>query len=175
MVFEMKDISFRIMAFMFKIRDLFSPPVEKLRKVGIKEGQFILDFGCGPGSYSIAASQLVGENGRVYALDKLPIAIKMVNKKAQKLGLKNIKTIKSNLKTELGDNSIDVVILFDVIHEIDDKQNLFDEMYRILKSNGILSVSDHHFQKEELLSLVLSTNKYELKDRIKNIFNFIKK
>ncbi|MHA1229311.1 MAG: class I SAM-dependent methyltransferase [Candidatus Helarchaeota archaeon] len=171
----MKDISFRIMAFMFKIRDLFSPPVEKLRKVGIKEGQFILDFGCGPGSYSIAASQLVGENGRVYALDKLPIAIKMVNKKAQKLGLKNIKTIKSNLKTELGDNSIDVVILFDVIHEIDDKQNLFDEMYRILKSNGILSVSDHHFQKEELLSLVLSTNKYELKDRIKNIFNFIKK
>ena len=40
-----------------------------LSEVGIGEGQSILDFGCGSGTYTIPAAKLVGRNGRVYALD----------------------------------------------------------------------------------------------------------
>ena len=41
-----------------------------LRSVGLGKGQVVLDFGCGEGHYSIPASKLVGEEGKIYALDK---------------------------------------------------------------------------------------------------------
>lgn len=47
---KMNDLGFRIMSMMFKCRDLFAPRKKILEEVGLKEGDRILDFGCGPGS-----------------------------------------------------------------------------------------------------------------------------
>ena len=44
--------------------------LEVLRRIGIKKGQTVLDFGCGYGAYTIPVAEIVGEQGRVYALDK---------------------------------------------------------------------------------------------------------
>ena len=50
---------------------LESRGLEVLRRIGIKRGQTVLDFGCGYGAYTIPVAEIVGEQGRVYALDKV--------------------------------------------------------------------------------------------------------
>jgi precorrin-6B methylase 2 len=62
-----------------------------LKDIGIKEGQNILDFGCGSGTYTIPAAKIVGEQGRVYALDKDKKVLDKLMQKAKLAGLKNIK------------------------------------------------------------------------------------
>ena len=63
--------------FLLGLRDRFGIPFnprEELNKLDIREGQIILDYGCGIGSYTFPIAKLVGESGRVYALDKEPVA-----------------------------------------------------------------------------------------------------
>jgi 23S rRNA U2552 (ribose-2'-O)-methylase RlmE/FtsJ len=57
-----KDLHFKLMSLQYKIRDFFNPPVNILKSAGIKPGYYVLDFGCGPGGYSISASRLIGKN-----------------------------------------------------------------------------------------------------------------
>jgi ubiquinone/menaquinone biosynthesis C-methylase UbiE len=59
----MSDLGFRAMAFTFKIRDFFSPRRDIAKEAGIKEGHYVLDFGCGSGSYVLAVAELVGKSG----------------------------------------------------------------------------------------------------------------
>lgn len=72
------------MALTFKVRDFFKPRRDIVKEVGIKEGFRMLDYGCGPGSYVTAVAELVGNSGKIYALDVNPVAIKMVKKIAAK-------------------------------------------------------------------------------------------
>ncbi len=69
------DLNSELMALTFKIRDFFAPHVSILKEVRIKPGLSVLDYGCRSGSYINAASGLVGESGKIYALDIHPIAI----------------------------------------------------------------------------------------------------
>jgi precorrin-6B methylase 2 len=65
-----------------------------LRTVGIKEGQTVLDFGCGEGHYAVPAAKLVGEKGKVYAVDKDKQALDRLTKLIEENNIKNIKVIK---------------------------------------------------------------------------------
>ena len=56
----MPDTHFKMMAFEFKFRDFFIPRKKILNEVGIERGHTILDYGCGPGSYSITAAKMSG-------------------------------------------------------------------------------------------------------------------
>ena len=106
-----------------------------------------LDYGCGPGSYSMAAAEIVGESGKVYALDIQPLAVETVKHKAEKKGLENIETIFSDCATGLPDESIDFVILFDIYHELSEPESVLQELHRVLTPEGKLSFSDHHLKE----------------------------
>ena len=124
---------------------------EVLAEIGIKKSQTVLDFGCGSGLYAIPAAQLVGEEGKVYALDKNEEALKAVLENAKKSGLRNVKTIYSDtLKTGLDDEAVDVVLLYDVVHLIEDRTTLFSEIRRILKSEGVVSIYPMHVKMDEI-------------------------
>ena len=169
------DINFRFMAFGYVFRDLWHGNLRaKLEKLGIGEGQTVLDFGCGPGSYTIPAAQIVGEGGKVYALDIHPLAIKAVEKKSGKKKLTNITTILSDGDTGLPDESMDVILLYDTIHIIKDKRALLEELHRVLKSDGFLSVTDHHLQANEMLEIVEGSGLFSLKEQDKGLLNFKK-
>jgi ubiquinone/menaquinone biosynthesis C-methylase UbiE len=76
--------------FLLRLRDKFGipfKPKEELNKLNIKEGQEILDYGCGIGSFTFPTATLVGEKGKVYALDKQPSAIKKWKEKLKRKGL----------------------------------------------------------------------------------------
>jgi tRNA A58 N-methylase Trm61 len=70
--------------------DLESQAFEVLQRAGITRGQIVLDFGCGSGMYTIPAAKIVGEQGRVYALDKDKQALDELMQKAKSTGLRNI-------------------------------------------------------------------------------------
>jgi ubiquinone/menaquinone biosynthesis C-methylase UbiE len=108
----------------------------------IHEGQSMLDFGCGTGDFTIPAAKIVGKQGKIYALDCNERQLELVEKKAEKAGLKNIKTILSEQKTDLPDGSLDVVWICDVLHEIRNKREVISEASRLLKKDGILLIYD---------------------------------
>ena len=67
-----------------------------LRKIGIKIGQKVLDFGARSGHYSIPAALTVGNNGVIYAVDKEKVALDELEEKTIALGLHNIKIIRTH-------------------------------------------------------------------------------
>ena len=122
-----------------------------LHKIGIKKGQKVLDFGCGIGDYTIPAAKIVGGKGKIYALDKDGESLKFLLGRAKRYGLENIEIIKTSgrLKIGLKDESLNVVLLYDVIHtnyfpELEKRKELLNEVQRILSQDGIISIYPKH-------------------------------
>jgi ubiquinone/menaquinone biosynthesis C-methylase UbiE len=168
------DIHFRLMAFGFWFRDLFNPPENKLREAGINPGERVLDFGCGPGSYSLAAARMVGESGEVYALDIHPLAIKSVTRKALRKGLRNIISVFPDNDSPFQDKCLDVILLYDVFHEVKAKDKVMTALYRMLCDNGVLSFSDHHLGEKEIVDAVTQGGYFKLVKKGKKTYTFKK-
>jgi len=171
---SMPNFHLKCMSFNFKFRDFFRPRKHILKEVGIKPGFHVLDYGCGPGSYINPLAKLVGKSGKIYALDIHPLAIKRVQSIASKKGLTNIESICSNCSTELPDESIDVVLLYDTLHDLSDTNRVLEELHRVLKPNGILSFSDHHMKEDEILSKVTNRGLFRLSRKGKRTYGFMK-
>jgi len=129
--------------------------IKTLQRIGIKSGQSVLDFGCGSGTYTIPVAKIVGKQGKVYALDKDKNALDSLIKKAKLGRLKNIRKMATSgeLRIELPDESVDVTLLFDVFHrhyfpQVEDRERLLDEIYRITKTNGFVSIWPKHMESE---------------------------
>lgn len=157
-----KNVHFKLMALMFKVRDFFNPPIKEIQEANISPGDHVLDYGCGPGSYTLIAAQKVKDSGKVYAVDTNLLAIKTVEKKAAKAGV-SIETILTHCDTGLPDNSIDVILLYDTYHVLDNPQEVLKELCRVLAFDGILSFSDHHMEEDTIYN------------EIKEFFTFVKK
>ena len=87
---NISNIPFRIMSFILSMRDVFVPVGNRINGFGIDIGSVVIDFGCGPVSYIERVSQVVGDTGRVYAVDVHPLAIKSIKKKIRKASLGNV-------------------------------------------------------------------------------------
>jgi ubiquinone/menaquinone biosynthesis C-methylase UbiE len=158
----------------FAFRDVFFPPKNILAEVGIEPGFVVLDYGCGTGSYSIAAAALVGQSGKVYSLDIHSLAVRRVQEVASKKRLTNIETILSDCATGLPEGCIDVVLLFDTLHDLSHPYGILAELYRVLKPGAICSVTDHHMKEEEIMSEVTRSGLFTLRRKGKRTYNFLK-
>jgi ubiquinone/menaquinone biosynthesis C-methylase UbiE len=158
----------------YKFRDFFFPRGRVLEEAGIKPGFHVLDYGCGCGSYVVPLAKLVGESGRVYALDIHPVAIRKVQHIARKNRLVNVVTIRSDCQTGLADTSVDAVLLYDVFHHFSEPDRILKELYRILKPGGVLSFSDHHMKESEILAGVTGNGLFRLLRRGKRTYTFVK-
>jgi len=170
----MSNFHFRLMSFGFRFRDFFLPPENFLKEAGIRQGFYILDYGCGPGSYSIAAAELVGTSGKVYALDIHPLAVQHVQKIASKRRLTNVETIHSACATGLSSSSIDVALLYDTLNHLSDVNGVLEELYRVLKPDGILSLSDPHMREGKIMSKVAGSGLFRLARKGKRTYSFLK-
>jgi len=159
---QMSNLGFRLMAFTFKVRDLFVPRIKILNEVGIKPGYKILDYGCGSGSYINTLADMVGESGKISALDINLLAIQMVQRIIARNQLANVETILSECETGLPDESIDVALLYDILHDLSNPDKIIKELHRVLKTDGILSVSDHHLEDEDIVSRMANEGLFEL-------------
>ena len=119
-------------------------------------------IGGGPGGYVAETARLVGESGRVYALDIHPLALQKVQTIVRQNNLTNVETIQSNCQTGLPDHSIDVVLLYDIFHMFSAPQAILAELHRVLKPEGILSFNDHHLKEDEILAGVIGSQRFKL-------------
>lgn len=146
---QMSNIAFRLMVNVgMPIRNLFMPPGKMLAETDICQGYQVLDYGCGPGTFTIKIAERVGPSGMVYGLDIHPLAIRYLERKAARKKLTNIKSILSNCSTSLEDNSIDYAVFFDVYHVLNNKEDVLVELKRVLKPGGMLCFSDHHMEDD---------------------------
>jgi ubiquinone/menaquinone biosynthesis C-methylase UbiE len=131
-----------------------------LKDVGIKAGHIVLDFGCGSGTYTLPAARIAGDKGKVYALDKDSKVLNKLMQKAQSAGLNNIERmdVHGELEISLAEGSVDVVLLFDVLHPYyfprpEDRRKLLDEVHRICRADALVLVYPKHMEltaKEEI-------------------------
>jgi ubiquinone/menaquinone biosynthesis C-methylase UbiE len=158
----------------FKLRDFFSPRIYILKEVNIKPGFTVLDYGCGPGSYIIPIERLVGQSGMVYALDRHPLAIKSVKDIAVRKQLKNVETILSDCKTGLLDNSVDVILLYDIVHDLDNPNAILAELHRVLKPTGFISCNDHHLKENAIVIGLTGSGLFKLSGKTAKTYSFVK-
>lgn len=162
------------MALGYKFRDLFRSRMDILKEAGIKPGFHVLDYGCGPGSYIIPLSEMVGETGRIYAADIHPLAIRYVERIAKKRGLTNVQTIHTDCATGLEPGIIDVVLLYDTYHNLSDPNSVLAELHRVLKLSGVLSFSDHHMKADEIRTAMTRSGLFALSSEGKRTYLFSK-
>jgi len=125
-----------------RLRRRFFDPVRALKAAGIQLGQEVLEVGCGTGFFTIPAAELVGDEGRVYAIDPHPLAIEQVARKIWDARLTNVRPIKTDAtEAGLASGSIDLALLFGVIPSPTlPLDRLLPQMHRLLRSEGALAV-----------------------------------
>ena len=170
---KMSNTSFKMMNWTFKVIDFFYPYIKKrIKKFGLEEGMTVVDYGCGPGRYSIEFAKLVGEKGKVYAVDIHELAIEAVKRKTKKMGLRNVEPILvSGYDSNIPSNTADVVCAIDMFFIIKNPTEFLGELRRITKNDGTLIIDDGHqsrsVTKEKLLDSGLWNIYEETSDHLK--------
>ncbi|MFX0025679.1 MAG: class I SAM-dependent methyltransferase [Candidatus Hermodarchaeota archaeon] len=119
-----------------------------LKEIGIKPGIKVLDFGCGSGTYSTIISNIVGNRGKIYALDYDEDKLEELNSKIKINNTKNIEIFKTSKQVSfpIQDNYLDVILIYDVWHLLSDneRKDFLKESKRTLKKGGFVSYLATH-------------------------------
>lgn len=129
----------------------FLKPEEVLETWDVRPGDKIADFGCGAGFFVIPLAQRVGSQGKIYAFDIRPEALEATHAKARLFHLLNVDTIRADLETPLGsglkNESIDKILIANILFQAENKEALIGEALRILKVGGSLAVIEWSDEK----------------------------
>ena len=158
-----------------RFRYRFFSPIKILQGADIQPGQNVLELGCGTGYFTITASQLIGENGKLTAMDILQESVDFVSEKVRKADLTNVIVKKGNaMDTDLDAETFDTVLLFGVIPApMIPMIRLISELHRILKPGGILSVWPP--VPGYLPKSVLKSELFTLNNKRNGVYNFKRK
>ncbi|MBI5237155.1 MAG: methyltransferase domain-containing protein [Deltaproteobacteria bacterium] len=118
-----------------------------LMGAGLKAGDAIADIGCGLGYFTFPASVIVGNRGKVYAVDT---EARMLDELKKRNPPPNVAVLKSNENDiPIDDNAVDVALIAYVLHETEDPLAFLKEVRRILKPEGRLLMLDWKRKDEE--------------------------
>ena len=121
-------------------------------ELDLQKGFTFLDVACGWGAYSLAASDIVGKDGQVYAVDLWEEGILSLRKEAVSKGIQNIATFVSDAAQNIPveNDCVDVCLMATVLHDlVADKveQQVMKEILRVMKSEATLAIVE--FYKKE--------------------------
>ncbi len=161
---------------------MFVKPEENVASLMLMEGMKVADLGAGTGFYTRAASTRVGNTGKVYAIEVQKDMVKKLESDLKEWGIKNVECIWGDIETvggtKIADQSMDAVIISNVLFQAGDKLGLIDEAKRILKKGGKILVVDwkdsyeglgpapHHVVKEEVATELFSKRGFKLLEKI---------
>jgi ubiquinone/menaquinone biosynthesis C-methylase UbiE len=121
------------------------------RELDLNKGATFLDVACGRGAYSLAASDIIGKDGQVYAVDLWEEGILSLRNQAAK-GIQNITTFVSDVAQSIPieNDCVDVCLMATVLHDfVGDKvgRQVMKEIVRVMKSEGTLAIVE--FKKKD--------------------------
>ena len=165
------NIAFNAMTLFMKLMDIFGQYSRKnFETLGLKHGQTVIDYGCGPARYIEFASHAVGKTGRVIAVDIHPLAIAKVKGKIEKQDLSNVVAVLSEkYTTSISDEIADIVYALDMFHMIERPNEFLKELSRLAKKDGTIIIEDGHqlrtdtiqkIEKSGLLKIVQETKSH---------------
>jgi ubiquinone/menaquinone biosynthesis C-methylase UbiE len=168
---KMSCFSFRLMNLSFRVVDFFFHPYidKRIKNFGIREGMTVVDYGCGPGRYTIRFSRIVGEMGKVYAVNIHELAVEAVERKIARDGLGDVKPVLvSGYDSGLPDHCADVVCAIDMFFVIKKPSEFLGELKRIARSDGMLVIDDGHQPREETRKKILASGHWAIWEETRN-------
>jgi len=128
-----------------RIRRWFQNP-QKILSPYIREGMTVLDFGCGPGFFTIEMARWVGQSGRVVAADLQEGMLDRLRKKIQGTELGERITLHKTEADKIGlSEKVDFILAFYMLHEVPDQEGFFKEITKILNHNGRVFIVEPPF------------------------------
>jgi len=136
------------------IRRLVQNPCAILRGL-VKEGQTVVDVGCGAGYFSLALAELVGADGKVMGLDVQQRMLDIARRRAKRRGLDRSIEFRMCEPDSLGiEEPVDFVVAFWMVHEVSDRKAFLDEIKTFLRPSGLFLLVEpkvhvplHRFEK----------------------------
>ena len=114
----------------------------------LKPGEQVLDLGCGAGTDSLIAAQMVGSEGSVAGIDMTAEMLEKARAAAVELGAENVEFVEGEVeRLPFADMSFDVVISNGVIDLVPDKDAVFSEIHRVLRPGGRIQIADVTIQQ----------------------------
>ena len=160
-----------------KIRQYLQNP-QKILKPFVNEGMKVLDIGCGPGFFSIELAKLVGNSGKVFAVDLQEGMLQKIRNKIKGTNLEErINLVKSERDKFTVPEKVDFILAFYMVHEVPDKNNLFEALINILDEKGQFLLVEpklfHVSQKEFNTTLQIAENAgFKISKGPKLLFSF---
>jgi SAM-dependent methyltransferase len=120
-------------------RDREEEPAKLMKALKIKPGMTVCDLGCGNGFYTLKLAREVGPEGKVLAVDIQKEMLDMLQKRADKEEAKNVHPILGTvIDPRLPDNSVDLILVVDVYHEMDHPVEMLAALRKSLSKTGRL-------------------------------------
>jgi ubiquinone/menaquinone biosynthesis C-methylase UbiE len=124
------------------LRKLYQDPIKILAPY-IKTGDSAIDLGCGMGYFSIPMAALVGEQGKVIAVDLQEKMLAGLQVRAEKAGL--IERIETHQCTQdqIGvSEEADFILAFWMVHEVHDSRSFLEQIHELLKTKGRFLIAE---------------------------------
>ena len=116
---------------------------EKIVGPYVQPGMTVMDVGCGMGFFSIAMARIVGDQGRVIAVDLQQKMLDVLRKRAEKAGVAvRIRTHRCEPNRLGVEGPLDFALAFMMIHEVPDQSRLLGEIHGCLKPGGKLLAAE---------------------------------
>ncbi|MBT8359090.1 MAG: class I SAM-dependent methyltransferase [Desulfobacterales bacterium] len=138
------------------VRRFFHQP-EKIFKAYINQDMTIFDIGCGMGYFTIGLAKLLGNKGKVIAIDLQPKMLNGVKLRAAKAGVIQQVQLQQCNSDDLGINDIgDFALTFWMVHEVPDIKHFMFQIFQSLKSKGkyLLVEPIIHVSKSKFLTIM---------------------
>ena len=133
---------------MRKLREEEEKTSEMIMELKLKPGISVADIGSGNGYHTLMMAKIIGEKGQAYAVDIQPEMLIMLEKRAKKAGMENIKLIENRFwDADLPEKSVDFVLMADVYHEFSHPQQMLSSIKKSLKQDGVVCLLE--FKSED--------------------------
>ena len=126
-----------------KASDPKNKPDQVIEAIGLKSGQTIADIGVGGGYFSLIFADIVGEKGKVYAVDTNRSFLESIKNTAKEKELNNIITLLAEDKLDLQEKSLDLIFMRNVTHHISNRVKYFQDLKKFLKFDGKIAIIEY--------------------------------